>query len=148
MVHRVAHRPLKAFFKNFFQIAAVFRFAVPAAQGEDAFKILGHLGPVFIEGVFLAGRGRCDHVAPGQAEELAVDGQVTDFQLKSLGRFAYVDVPIIHAAVNFNVADYFSGGYDRPVAKHLEQSQYRTRGVPVLIHRHLARLMLRRFNSQ
>ena len=53
---RIADRPLKPLLEHLPQVAVGFRLAVAAAEGEDPIEILGHFGPIPVEGV--AGRRR------------------------------------------------------------------------------------------
>ena len=75
---------------------------------------------------------RAHDVAPRQAEEPAAGRQIADVQLIALGRIVDVDVPVVHAAVDFDVADGLPGRGGRAVAEHLAQPQHRPRPVPIL----------------
>src|SRR5208282_5508970 len=96
--------------------------------------------PIAVEVLGRSGRGRTHRIAAGEAIEAVAGRQVADFHLVALGRILHVDVPIVHAAVDLDIADGLPRCAGRAVAADLMEPQYRPGGVPMLPHRHLGPL--------
>ena len=102
--HRTTHGPTESLFEDLLQFAIGILLDVAAAHRIDAVEILRHLRPILVEGFFGAGLRGADDVASRQRKKLAGGGQIADFHLKTPRRIRNVDIPIVHVAVNLNVA--------------------------------------------
>src|SRR5439155_9681236 len=65
----------------------------------------------------------------------AAGGQVADVHTEGLGRIADIDVPVVAAAVDFDVAEDGLGGAGRVLATHIKQAENRLGRVPLLAER-------------
>src|SRR5262249_56976395 len=97
------------------------------------FGLLGvDVGPVLVDGVADAGPRGGDDVGAGQDVELAVAGQVADVHAVGARRVGDVEVPVVAAAVDVDVADDGLGGAGSVVAADVEEAGDGPGAVPVL----------------
>ena len=89
-----------------------------------------------------------DDVGAGQDEELAAAREVADVDPERPGRVGDVDVPVVHAAVDLDVADVPLGGRGRVLAGDVHQPEDRPGGVPLLAERGLGAGEVDRLSSQ
>ncbi len=90
------------------------------ARVMNPLELLLYVAPVFIERIGDSGPGRGDDVGPRQHVEFAAPGDVSDVDSIRPRRLEHVDVPVVHATVNRDVADVPLGRTD--VVSSLETS--------------------------
>src|SRR5579875_3791718 len=106
------------FFKQLFQLQTASRWGEAAGHGVDAVGFLGvDVGPIFVDDIADAGPRRGDDVGTGQGVESAALGQIADVHAEGARWIGHIDVPVVAAAVDVDVADNrFTGAGGIPTA--------------------------------
>ena len=131
---RLSHGTPQLLLEDLLQFAAALLLDIAAAHRVDAVEVLGDFGPVLVEAVRGAALRRADDVAPREAIKAVAGGQVADLDLVALRRVLDVDVPVVHAAVDFDVANQLAGGGRGAVAADLVEPEDGMGFVPMLAH--------------
>ncbi len=100
--------------------------------GLDPVELLLDVDPVLIEGVRDPGLGRRHHIRARQHVEPPAPGQVSDVDPIGSGRLEHVDVPVVDAAMDRDVANLTLGRGGRILAGDVHDSQDRPRRMPIL----------------
>src|SRR5437667_3255092 len=90
------------------------------------------VGPVFVSDDAHARAWRGHNVGARQHVEPASRRDIADIDAEGLGWIADVDVPIVAAAVNVNIADNRLGRAGDAVAADIEEAENRPGAVPFL----------------
>ncbi len=109
--------------------------AVAIAVGRrilNPLELLLHFRPVFVESIGHAGLGRGDDVGPGEHIEPAPARQIANVDPVRAWGLEHVDIPVIHAAMDRDIAHVPLGGRGRVFARNVHDSQNRPGGMPVL----------------
>ena len=130
-----SHGAVEAFFEQFLEVGVVAVFIVTAAERVDAVEILCDAGPVAVLRAGGPGLGCDDDVAQGQSEERSVLGEVTDVDLETFWRVIDVDVPIINAAVNLDIAKHDPLGVGGSFFGEFVEAEYGDGAMPMLAER-------------
>src|SRR5262249_40393188 len=102
------HWPAEPLLEQVAEVVAAGRavaVAVAARLAIDLLELFLHAGPILVEHVSNTGLRRADHVGAREDEKLPAASEVADIDAERARGRRHVDVPVIHATMNFDVAD-------------------------------------------
>ena len=131
------HRATEPLLEEVAEVVRVGRAVGAPRLAVEPLELLLDVRPALVEDVGRPRLGGGDDVRPGQDEELAAAGEIADVDAVRPGGRLDVDEPVVHAAVDLDVADVPLGRAGRVLAGHVHQAEDRPGGVPLLPERGL-----------